>query len=255
MIGFKKYLEERLIIVGGGKKYGQIVWMAGGAGSGKGFAQKHFLEGDKFKVRDVDEYKRQFLELSRIKGKYPEIANLNLKNPDDVAVLHAFVKRMGVKDKSLELLFADVKQDRLPNIIFDVTLKGVEDIYEVLPKLLELGYRHEDLHIVWVLTPVHQALENNAKRARTVKPDLLVQIHDLVAKTMTMLISHHNEIIGPQGVDGAIYVVNGDPHASKKVKSTITDFEYYKVKSPGKPVDPTQAAKVAVLVDKRNTLE
>ena len=31
-------LEEKLIVYGGGKRYGQIVFLAGGAGSGKGFA-------------------------------------------------------------------------------------------------------------------------------------------------------------------------------------------------------------------------
>ena len=33
-------LEEKLIVYGGGKKYGQIVFLAGGAGSGKGFASE-----------------------------------------------------------------------------------------------------------------------------------------------------------------------------------------------------------------------
>ena len=42
-------LDEKLIIVGKGKKYGQIMFIAGGAGSGKSFAIKNFLEGDKFK--------------------------------------------------------------------------------------------------------------------------------------------------------------------------------------------------------------
>ena len=47
-------LDEKQIIVGKGAKYGQIIFLAGGAGSGKGFAISHFLEGSKFKVRDVD---------------------------------------------------------------------------------------------------------------------------------------------------------------------------------------------------------
>ena len=47
-----KQLEEKLILFNGGKNYGQVVFMAGGAGSGKGFAIKNFLEGNKFKIRE-----------------------------------------------------------------------------------------------------------------------------------------------------------------------------------------------------------
>ena len=36
-------LEEKLILFNGGKNYGQIVFMAGGAGSGKGFAIQNFM--------------------------------------------------------------------------------------------------------------------------------------------------------------------------------------------------------------------
>ena len=35
-------LAEKLIMFNQGKKYGQVVFMAGGAGSGKGFASKNF---------------------------------------------------------------------------------------------------------------------------------------------------------------------------------------------------------------------
>ena len=51
-------LAEKLLVIGKGKKYGQIIFLTGGAGSGKGFSVKNFLEGEKFKVRDVDEMKK-----------------------------------------------------------------------------------------------------------------------------------------------------------------------------------------------------
>ena len=65
----EQYLEEKLILYNQGKKYGQIVFLAGGAGSGKGFAISHFMEKEKFKVRDVDEWKKGYLELSKIKSE------------------------------------------------------------------------------------------------------------------------------------------------------------------------------------------
>jgi hypothetical protein len=36
-------LYEKLVVFNGGAKYGQIVFMSGGAGSGKGFASSSFM--------------------------------------------------------------------------------------------------------------------------------------------------------------------------------------------------------------------
>ena len=92
-------LDEKLIIVGKGKRYGQIMFVAGGAGSGKGFAIDNFLEGDKFKVKDPDEIKKAFRKIADEKKKYPEIQGLDLTKPDDVFKLHMFVKKMGTQGK------------------------------------------------------------------------------------------------------------------------------------------------------------
>ena len=91
-------LEEKLIVYGGGKKYGQIVFLAGGAGSGKGFASEKFMQKELFKVRDVDEWKKAYLKLAQVKSEYKELRNLQLRNPKDVYKLHMFVKEKGIKD-------------------------------------------------------------------------------------------------------------------------------------------------------------
>ena len=54
MHSFKSFLTEKQIIIGKGANYGQVIFLAGGAGSGKGFATSNFLEGSKYKIRDVD---------------------------------------------------------------------------------------------------------------------------------------------------------------------------------------------------------
>jgi len=84
----EKYLEEKLILYNQGKRYGQVVFLAGGAGSGKGFAIRNFMEKEKFKVRDVDAWKTAFMTLADTTNKYPEIKGLNLKNSRDVLKLH-----------------------------------------------------------------------------------------------------------------------------------------------------------------------
>ena len=86
MLSFQKYLteqylEEKLILYGQGKRYGQIVFLAGGAGSGKGFAISNFMEKEKFKIRDVDEWKKAFMKLADTKGTHPELKGLQLRNP------------------------------------------------------------------------------------------------------------------------------------------------------------------------------
>ncbi len=136
----EQYLEEKLIMYNQGKRYGQIVFLAGGAGSGKGFAIKNFMEGEKFKIRDVDEWKKAFMKLADTKKMYPTIQNLSLKDPKSVYKLHMFVKKKNIKDKSLDLLLRDANTRHLPNIMFDITMKDASDIGDVIPKLVEAGY-------------------------------------------------------------------------------------------------------------------
>ena len=62
-------IDEKLITYGNRAPYGQIVFVAGGAGSGKGFAIKNFLDSASFKIRDVDEMKKQIQKLNKQIGK------------------------------------------------------------------------------------------------------------------------------------------------------------------------------------------
>ena len=150
MLSFRQYLEEKLIMYNQGKRYGQIVFLAGGAGSGKGFAIDNFMEGEKFKVRDVDEWKKAFIKLSDTKKLYPEIKGLSLRDPKSVYKLHMFVKKKGIKDKTLDLLLRDANTSRLPNIMFDITMKDASDIGDVIPKLIEAGYDSKNIHLTSV---------------------------------------------------------------------------------------------------------
>ena len=157
-------LVEKQILYNNGAKYGQIVFLAGGAGSGKGFAIKHFMQGSEFKIRDVDELKIAFQKLDAL-GKFTtqdlldkygdkisekdkeliqkelidknmKMGDLNLKTPTHVYILHVLVRATGSKDKTLELMLAGAEKGQLPNIIFDSTFKEVSDMTDVLPKRL-----------------------------------------------------------------------------------------------------------------------
>ena len=116
---WKEYqeLNEKLILFNNGKRYGQIVFMAGGAGSGKGFAIQNFMEKEKYKVRDVDEWKKALIKLAKVKNSDSELAKLNLRNPEDVFKLHTIVREKGIKDKTLNMLLTDARKETLPNIL------------------------------------------------------------------------------------------------------------------------------------------
>lgn len=230
-------LQEKQILFNGGKKYGQVVFLAGGAGSGKGFAISNFLQGNEFKIRDVDEWKLGFLKLNKERGRFPELANLNLRNPKDVFKLHMAVKDAGIKDKTLDGLLADVSQDRLPNVIFDITLKEISDISEVMPKLQEVGYDPKNVHIVWVLTNYRVAVMNNADRERVVPEDILLKTHEGAAKTMYQIVSGSI----PRGINGKVAVILNNREntiffdsPNSKGDKVIKDFTYLTVKKEGK---------------------
>ena len=253
MLSFQKYLteqylEEKIILYGQGKRYGQIVFLAGGAGSGKGFAISNFMEKEKFKIRDVDEWKKAFIKLADTKGTHPELKGLQLRNPKDVYKLHMFVKEIGIKDKSLELLLRDANTNRLPNIMFDITMKDANDITDVLPKLIEAGYDSKNIHLTWVLTNYAVAIVNNRNRERVVPEDIMLLSHEGAAKSM------YNVIKGkiPRGLNGGVRVILNnrentipyvDPETKKMVKTKqgdilVKDFTYLTFKKEGKTVAP-----------------
>lgn len=211
MLNFKQYLteqellNEKLLLINNGKKYGQIVFLAGGAASGKGFASANFMNNQDYKVRDVDEMKKLFLTLNKLKHKYPELDGLNLKNPKDVFKLHAFVEKKGTVDSSMKHLIKGMtKPETLPNILFDVTLKNIKKIKETMPDLIAAGYKAENTHLVWILTDYTVAVQANKTRERVVPDDILLQTHVGAHKTMWDIIGKNNV---PKEINGGIYVV------------------------------------------------
>ena len=254
---FSQYLEEKLILYGQGKKYGQIVFLAGGAGSGKGFAISNFMEKEKFKIRDVDEWKKSFIKMADLQDKHPEIKGLNLKNPKDVYKIHIFVKKLGIKDKSLDIMLADANTDRLPNIMFDITMKDVSDIGDIIPKLEKAGYDSKNIHLTWVLTDYSVAIVNNRNRDRVVPEDIMLLSHEGAATNMYDVIKGKL----PRGLNGGVRVVLNnrentipyvDPKTKKKVKTKtgniiVTDFTYLTFKKEGKTIAPESDVKKEVM--------
>ena len=253
----EQYLEEKLILYNQGKRYGQIVFLAGGAASGKGFAIRGFMEKEKFKVRDVDEWKRVFMKLADLQGKYPEIKGLNLKNPRDVAKIHMFVKKLGIKEKSIDLMLADANSRHLPNIMFDITMKDANDIEQYMPKLIKAGYDAKNIHLTWVLTNYAVAIVNNQNRERVVADDIMLLSHEGAATSMYEVIKGKL----PRGLNGSVRVILNnrdntipyvDPDTKKPMKTSqgnilIKDFTYLTIKKEGKTIGPEMDVKRQLL--------
>jgi len=265
-------LLEKLIVYNGGKKYGQIVFLAGGAGSGKGFAINNFMEGEKFKVRDVDELKLAFQKLDDI-GKFTlddllkkygdkinpndmqiiqknvidkgySLKDLNLKTPEHVYALHVLVRATGAKNKTLDLILDNAKQGVLPNILFDTTFADMDDMNTYIPMLTKVGYDTKNIHVTWILTNYEIAIQNNAKRSRVVPQDILLKTHKGAAKTVLQLVKTGF----PREIDGGVYVVlnnpqntmfivnpkTGEHYRDVKGRKVVGNFMYLTMKKPGK---------------------
>jgi predicted kinase len=267
-------LIEKLIMYNNGKRYGQIVFLAGGAGSGKGFAINKFMEGDKFKVRDVDELKLAFQKLDvlnkfttdqllkkygdklsandmkliqdELVGKGITLSQLDLRTPTHVYILHTLVRATGAKNKTLDLILDNAKEGILPNILFDTTFADMDDMNTYIPMLLKAGYRSRDIHVTWILTNYEIAIQNNAKRSRVVPQDILLKTHRGAAKTVVSLVRTGF----PREVDGGIYVVlnnpentmfivnpkTGEHYKDIKGNKVVGDFMYLTLKRPGKQI-------------------
>lgn len=260
----KQSLQEKLVVVNKGKKEGQVIFLAGGAGSGKGFAIDNFIAAESYKVVNPDDLKVLALSLGKKKpDEYPEYADLDMKNPEDVAKLHAIIKGKGLFPKKMSMLMKKTESGMLPNLLIDKTMKDVDDFYEFLPTLLRAGYKPQNIHLIWILTDYRMALVQNRKRARTVPDKILIKTHKGAARTMRDYFIRNY----PPDINGEFYVIIGGPqntvffsnnkgkalNGSDGLPFAIKDFQYFKLKNAGRSnidKDSEIARKVYDLVDR-----
>ena len=260
----KQSLQEKLVVVNKGKKEGQVIFLAGGAGSGKGFAIDNFIAAESYKVVNPDDLKVLALSLGKKKpDEYPEYADLDMKNPEDVAKLHAIIKGKGLFPKKMSMLMKKTESGMLPNLLIDKTMKDVDDFYEFLPTLLRAGYKPQNIHLIWILTDYRMALVQNRKRARTVPDKILIKTHKGAARTMRDYFIRNY----PSDINGEFYVIIGGPqntvffsnnkgkalNGSDGLPFAIKDFQYFKLKNAGRSnidKDSEIARKVYDLVDR-----
>lgn len=267
-LDFKSYLTEKLVIVGNGKRSGQVIFLAGGSGSGKGFAIENLIQSMDFKVFDPDSLKKSILKWNDATKRYPELVGKNLKNPTDAEYVHLFVRdRLGWDKKVVDNFLALNRPDKdnLPNILFDRTFKTKEELQELVPQLINAGYKKDDMHLVWVLTDYRIAIQANLSRDRTVPVTVLIKTHSGTAETMKSFLFDNYPMDMING--DAFVILGGKPNtwffeppagASKTRKivaggidlpkpQVVKKFHYVKVKDARQAFKPSAAISNIVL--------
>jgi len=179
-------------------KFGNILILAGGAGSGKGFI-KDTLVGMEGFTFDVDALKTLAAKTPMIVKKVKDELGVDLtalagdlKNPDNVGKLHGIIgDYLGLDDKKTQALYGSIltaAPDRKPNIIFDVTLKDLQKLEKITRQVKELGYDPKKIHIVWVVNDIEVAMKQNAERDRVVPLEILISTHRGASQTMLDII-------------------------------------------------------------------
>ena len=231
-------------------KFGNIVILAGGAGSGKGFVKDKLvgLEGYTF---DVDVLKSLAAKapgiIKKIKAEFgDDLVALagNLRDDKNVGRLHQLIgDELRIDDKKMQALYASIltaAPDRKPNIIFDVTLKDLEKLRKIAFQVQNLGYAPELTHILWVVNDIEVAQKQNAERDRVVPPEILVNTHRGAAQTMLDIINMGKTL--KKYMDGDIVFafnkigVDSGLRKSDKGGSYVKTANYFYIKRSGMPV-------------------
>ena len=143
-------------------------FLAGGPGSGKSYVVKKSTGGTGLKIVNSDVAFEKLL----IK------AGLSLKMPDDELVARDKVRG---KAKALTKLSRDNYVEGRLGLVIDGTGKDFDKITNQASDLEQIGY---DVYMIFVNTSLDVALENNQKRARTLKDSMVKDLWNAVQNNM-----------------------------------------------------------------------
>ena len=243
-------LDEKLITFAkkAYPKSGNVLILAGGAGSGKGFVLSNLigLEGKKF---DVDDLKSLALRAPKLRKRIKkeldvDLAKMNLTKGADVAKVHEIVSQeLNLPNKRMAAFFSDVifkqPQDK-PNVIFDVTLKDLFKLDNITRMAAGAGYNKKNTHIVWVINDIEVAKVQNLdpKRGRVVPVEILINTHRGASQTMLDVVKMGRGL--KKYMDGDIVFafnkinVDSSIEKSKKGGAYVKDADYFYAKRAGK---------------------
>jgi predicted kinase len=256
-------LMEKLITFGGKAypKFGNVVIMAGGAGSGKGFVQDRLvgLEGKSF---DPDELKKLAGKSTLINKRVKDEFGVDLKDlgtklrvPENVSKLHEIIgDALNLPNRKQAAFFGSVMTaaaDRKPNIIFDTTLKDAGKLQKLSRQVTTLGYDKKNIHIVWVVNDIEIAKKQNLERPRVVPTEILINTHRGASNTMGDILKMGETL--RKYMDGDLVFafnkigVDSEVVTSRKGGSYVKEADYVYIKRAGKSLPPLDKLNKAML--------
>lgn len=222
---------ERLIkpAEGNRTKFGHVVIIAGGIGSGKVFVtdgqvgiENYTFEIDALKLmatRTMVIGKKVKDELDRDIEKLSVTPN----NLESLSKLHQIVSgHLGLDDERLLALYTTVilsAPDRKPNLILDVTLQDLRQLDNLSRAVRTLGYANDHIHLVWVVNDI-KAARRSIATSGALQPEILNNALRGVAYTMHDISSMGKEV--RKYMDGDIFF------AFKDVESNEVDAFCFK---------------------------
>lgn len=262
MQSFIDFLKEDLITFNkrAYPKFGNIVILAGGAGSGKGFVKKKLLGIEGFSF-DVDEMKKMASAAPRINERVKKELGIdmkklssNLKDPANVSKLHEIIgDYLELDERRLKVFYTSIfaaAPDRKPNIIFDVTLSSLTRLEELTRQVNNLGYEKDNVHIVWVVNDIEVAKSQNETRARKVPVEILVNTHRGASQTLADILNMGKTLDNYMNGDivFAFNKVKVDTEVSFSGKGGmyLKNTNYFYAKKAGKPPLSTKQLSVSI---------
>jgi cytidylate kinase len=138
----------------------KVFFLAGGPGSGKSFVSGKVTSGMPLKFINSDIYFEQLLKKANLSMDLPSLSDPDYKKAMDF--------RAAAKTKARKTE-ANYLEGRL-GVIFDGTGDDFAKIKGLKDKCEALGY---DTYMLFVNTSLDVALQRNAQRERTVRPDIV----------------------------------------------------------------------------------
>lgn len=174
-------------------------------------------------IRDMEKLVKETnpqMSAKEVKEKSEAYRNLlsdkiDLSNQATVGLLHDLYKKVGMEAKDFEVfLSSQLEPSRLPNIVFDGTLKDSPKMLAKLKQLVKVGYKPENIHLVWVVNSNENSRANNLARDRSVPEP--IREATLMNSTKTIV----NVLKGKDGIaeymNGNWYIVFSEFNANTK---------------------------------------
>jgi len=126
-------------------------------------------------------------------------------------------------------------------MIFDVTMKSMSQLQKYTLPLQDIGYKKENIHIVWVVNDIEVAKAQNENRDRSVPVEILVNTHRGASQTMGDIVKMGQGIT--RYMDGEIVLafnkvgIDSSLVKSGRGGSYIEDANYVYIKRQGKSID------------------